>query len=74
VQCVVPNLKGMSTSAAKTALETARCTLGKITKKKVKKGKSDKVLTQSPAAGQAFAVGTPVSVTVTSVKKKKKKK
>jgi hypothetical protein len=73
-QCVVPNLKGMSTSAAETALEAARCALGEVTKKKVKKGKSGKVLSHAPAAGQSLPAGTQVSVTVSKVKKKKKKK
>lgn len=71
-QCAVPNLKGMTLAQAESALTAAHCTLGKVKKKKVKKGKSGVVLSQSPAAGQTLAAGAIVDVTVSKKKKKRK--
>ena len=71
-KCTVPNIKGKTVAQATTALKAANCALGKISKKKVKKGKSGVVLSQSPAAGQSLPVGSKVNVSVSQKKKKKK--
>jgi subtilisin family serine protease len=52
--CKVPKLAGLTLAKAKSALKTAGCTLGKVTKPKPKKGKKLGALvvrSSSPAAG-----------------------
>jgi hypothetical protein len=76
--CLVPNVVGLKVKAAGQALSTAGCTLGKVTKKKAKKGKGKKkrpkvVRSQSAAAGASLADQAPVNVVVKNKKHKKKK-
>ena len=74
--CLVPSIVGKKLGAARTALADAGCTLGKVTKKKAKKGKGRKgkkvVGSQSVAAGTSLADGAPVGVRVKTKKHKKK--
>jgi PASTA domain len=59
LDCAVPNLKGKALKAAKKALKTASCTLGKVTPKGQTKGK---VKSQNPAAGKTLAPGAKVNI------------
>jgi len=75
--CLVPNVVGKEVGKAKQALADAGCSLGKVTKKKAKKGKGKKkgpkvVRSQSAAAGTSLADQAPVSVVVKNKKHKKK--
>ncbi len=82
-RCVVPNLKGKSSSAAGGALAAAHCKLGKVTKPRQPKpgrGKHAKpvgtliVASQSPAAGVQEPSGTAVSVRLAPAPKHKTKR
>jgi IPT/TIG domain/PASTA domain len=66
VQCVVPNLKGKTLKAAKTALERAKCKLGAVTKLGGATLKSGKVSKQGAKPGAKVVVGTKVAVTLKS--------
>jgi IPT/TIG domain/PASTA domain len=57
--CVVPKLKGKKLSAAKNALRSAGCTLGKVSGTK---GGKAKVLTQHPKPGKILAPGSKVNI------------
>jgi hypothetical protein len=59
--CVVPNLKGKTLNAAKTALKAAHCGLGKVTPKGQTTGT---VKTQNPGAGKVLPAGSKVKVTL----------
>lgn len=61
--CVVPRLKGKQLRPAKRALRNAGCAPGKV---KGQKGKSAKVIRQSPKPGKVLAPGSKVSVTLDS--------
>jgi hypothetical protein len=72
--CRVPDLKGMKSADAQSALSAAGCT-SKLTTKKLKKSKKNKkkkgkVLSQDLAAGATVAPGTAVDLTVAKLKKK----
>jgi len=74
--CVVPKLSGKSQGQAKSALTAAKCTLGKVTKPKAKKGKKLGPLvvkSSSPAAGTVLPQGSKVNVKLGPKPKKKKK-
>ena len=63
-QCTVPNLKGKTLKAAKTALEKAKCKLGKVKKLGGATAKSGKVTKQDAKPGAKVVVGTKVAVTL----------
>jgi beta-lactam-binding protein with PASTA domain len=67
----VPSLKGRTKSFASALLKAAGCKLGKTKTKKVKKGKSGVVTTQTTKAGSVVRSGTAVGITLTKVAKKK---
>jgi hypothetical protein len=74
--CRVPNVVRLKSAAAQQALATAGCG-SKVTKKKLKpskkaRKKKGKVLTQTPAAGETVAPGTPVQLKVAALKKKRR--
>jgi hypothetical protein len=75
--CRVPSLAGLLRAAAEQAVSNAGCAADATTKKlkrtKKNKKKKGKVLTQSPAANETVAPGTPVDLTVAGLKKKKKR-
>jgi hypothetical protein len=76
--CTVPALKGLKLAAARETLTAAKCGAANVTRKRLKRTKKNKkrkgkVLSQSPAAGEIVAAGTPVSLKVAGLKKKKKK-
>jgi len=58
--CVVPKLKGKTLSAARKALKTAHCKLGKVTGPTG----ATKVSKQKPKHGKVLAAGSKVSVTI----------
>jgi hypothetical protein len=63
--CIVPALKGKSLSRARSALEAAHCTLGRVTKPKARNGRRPRPLVVKsflPAAGTVLAVGAKVDV------------
>ena len=62
--CTVPSLKGLTKGVAKKLLAATHCKLGKVTKKKAKKGKRGTVIKQSPKAGTVLPAGSVVKVTV----------
>ena len=75
IHCVVPKLKGLSLSAARTKLSKAHCKLGKVKKPKLKKSAKKPTLVvarQSPAANTTHPSGTVVNVTL-GIKQKPKR-
>lgn len=64
VFCVVPKLKGLTTSSATAALTKAGCAAGKVSKKKATKSKKGKVLTQSVPAATSVKPGTKVAIKI----------
>lgn len=62
--CTVPNVKGKSLAAAKTAIKKAHCTVGKITHVPSTRVPSGDVVSQSPKAGTNVDYGTKVSLKV----------
>jgi hypothetical protein len=62
--CRVPNVKGKSLPAAKTALRAAHCAVGKIKKPTTKRKRPLVVKSQSPGAGAIKRVGFHVALTL----------
>lgn len=71
--CTVPKLKGDTLKKAKTALQKAGCTLGKVSGPK-KNRKKLTIKSQNPKAGKDEPDGTKVNVTLKAPPKKHKKK
>lgn len=67
--CLVPKLKGMSGKAARQALRTADCTLGKITKSGRTRHKAKRVRTQSVKAGKSISDTQRIDLTISRKKK-----
>jgi beta-lactam-binding protein with PASTA domain len=66
--CLVPTVKGKTLDAAKSALSSAHCKAGTVTKKfsKVKKGH---VISQAPKPGTSLAAGAKVNLVISKGKK-----
>lgn len=62
--CVVPNLKGKTTAAAKKALAKAHCRLGKSKKAKSKTVKRGRIIRTGKKAGTSLPPNTAVGVVV----------
>ncbi len=63
--CTVPKLKGKNLRSARRTLGRARCKLGKITRRKVRKAKwRGKVLVQHPKPGLVRPSATKVNVVI----------
>ena len=62
-RCVVPRLKGLTPTAAKSKLRAASCRLGRVGRV-VAKGRSGRVVSQSRRPGARLAVGTRVAIKV----------
>lgn len=62
--CLVPKLKGKKLKTSKKKARTAKCKLGKVTKKKGVTTKTGKVVKQKPKPGKVLAPGSKVSVTL----------
>jgi hypothetical protein len=63
-ECKVPKLKGKTLDAAKKALKKANCATGTVKRKKVKRGKTGRVIAQSVKAGTTKVAGAKVGLTV----------
>ena len=64
-QCVVPKLKGLTTSFAKRLLSAANCKLGTVTKKATThRSRVGKVMAQKIRPGTTLAQGSKIAVTV----------
>jgi hypothetical protein len=75
VSCVVPKLRGVAFGKAKSALKSAHCTLGKVTKLKAKKGKKRGPLvvkSSKPGAGMVLPENSKVDLKLGPKPKKKK--
>jgi hypothetical protein len=74
-KCIVPKLKSKTLGQAKSALRSAHCAIGKVTKpKKGKKGKKLGPLvvkSTSPAAGAQLPANSKVAITLKHAPKKK---
>ena len=64
IVCVVPELKGDTKRQAGRALAAHDCRLGKVTKRKHKKGKKGRVFKQSAKPGSIHNQGFKVNVTI----------
>jgi hypothetical protein len=63
-QCIVPNLKGKTVPAAKSALKARSCRLGTVKRVVSAKGKRGRIVAQSRPAGSRSPVGTKVKVKI----------
>jgi hypothetical protein len=63
VRCVVPSLRGDAVTAARRALESAHCRLGKVHRPR-HRGGALRVIAQSVAHGRSLAAGVAVAVTL----------
>lgn len=68
VQCVVPKVVGKKLAAARSAIRTANCAVGRV-KKVTSKKKSGVVISQTPKAGQKLAKLARVNLVVSKGKK-----
>ena len=74
-RCVVPKLKGLTLTAARSKLTRAHCRLGTVRRpKRVARGATLVVKTQGPAAGRRLASGAKVQVTLAKKARKRAKK
>jgi phosphatidylinositol-3-phosphatase len=65
--CIVPRLRGKRLRPAKRALAKAHCSLGRVTKKRVRRQiRKRRVVAQSPAPGSVRPSGTRVSLVLSS--------
>jgi hypothetical protein len=62
-KCVVPNVKGKTLAAAKRAIKSHHCTVGKIRKVASKKHEG-KVISQQPKAGKHLKKGSKVALEI----------
>lgn len=69
--CLVPNVKGKKLPAAKGAITSAHCSVGKIQKAFSAKVKRGRVISQSPKPGTTRAAGSAVKLTVSKGRKPK---
>lgn len=70
VQCIVPQLKGDSISAARTALRKDHCVLGRVSWPVSRRGPLV-VITQSARAGSMLAGGAAIAVTLRPARAKR---
>ena len=63
-RCRVPKLRGKTLRTAGRALRRAHCRIGRIARKRARKGKRGRVLSQAPRAGTRRAGGTRVKLTL----------
>ena len=63
-RCRVPKLRGKTLRTAGRALRRAHCRIGRIARRRARKGKRGRVLSQAPRAGSWRAGGTRVKLTL----------
>lgn len=64
VYCVVPKLKGLTTTKAKAALTRAGCALGRVSKKDASASRRGRTLSQSVPAATSVKPGTRVAIKI----------
>ncbi|HEY2656571.1 MAG TPA: PASTA domain-containing protein [Solirubrobacteraceae bacterium] len=64
--CTVPHLHGKTLRAARASLKTARCSLGRVTRKRIRHARRGRVIAQSPPSGTHRRQGTKVNVVLES--------
>jgi beta-lactam-binding protein with PASTA domain len=62
--CKVPKLRGKKLAAAKAAIKSAHCAVGKITRTYSAKVRQGRVISQKPAPGTRHPAGTRVRLVV----------
>ncbi len=62
--CLVPKLRGLRVASARTALESAGCRLGTVSRRTTTRANRGLVLAQSTAAGSTLAAGSSVRIIV----------
>jgi beta-lactam-binding protein with PASTA domain len=67
----VPNLRGKTQAAARTALARAKCALGRVTRAYSTRVRSGRIIAQSRAPGARLARGTRVNVVVSRGKRRR---
>jgi IPT/TIG domain/PASTA domain len=60
--CKVPNLKNRRIAAARRAIRTAGCSVGKVTRRRGGKASAARVRSQGPKAGATVGAGTAVKI------------
>jgi ABC-type oligopeptide transport system substrate-binding subunit len=70
VRCVVPNVKGKTLAAARSALARGRCRLGRVTRAYSAKVRVGKIISQSRRPGARLPRGTRVNVIVSRGKRR----
>ncbi|MGH3009153.1 MAG: InlB B-repeat-containing protein [Gaiellaceae bacterium] len=68
ILCVVPKVKGKTLSAARGAIKSRNCTVGRVTHKFSTKVKKGRVVSQSPSSGSQKPFGSTVSLVVSKGK------
>jgi alpha-galactosidase len=64
--CTVPRLLGKTLQAARASLKTAKCSLGRIARRRIKHARRGRVVVQSPPAGSHRPRGAKVKVVLAS--------
>jgi beta-lactam-binding protein with PASTA domain len=64
VDCVVPNVKGKTLAAARSAIRAAHCQLGKVTHAHSKTVKKGRVISQKPRKGLKLAKLSKVQLVI----------
>jgi alpha-galactosidase len=64
--CTVPRLLGKTLQAARASLKTAQCSLGRVTRRRVKHVRRGRVIAQSPPAGSHRRRGAKVKLVLAS--------
>jgi uncharacterized delta-60 repeat protein len=62
--CKVPSVLGKTLAAARTSITRAECKVGKVTRKRSKRAKKGRVISQSPRAGASLPNGSKVNLVV----------
>jgi hypothetical protein len=62
--CYVPYLQGEAIRAAKRAIESNHCHIGKVTRVRVSRAASNRVISQKPKPGERLANGAAIRLTV----------
>jgi hypothetical protein len=70
--CVVPKVRGKSLSAAKRAIKTHDCGIGKVSRDYSKTVKKGDVISQKPGPGHRLAPGAKVSVVASRGKRRRR--
>jgi len=64
VACVVPNVRGLTLAAARTAIHAGHCAVGTVKRLASNTVPSGKVISQTPAPGRYVRAGSKVNLKV----------